>query len=89
MSISLFLPANLSKLAKGKDWFEVNGKTVGECLNQLVRLAPIMKNVLFCESGDKLTWTFKVFVNQESIDAEGLAMKLEDGDEIEIKTTLH
>ncbi len=89
MSINLFLPANLSKLAKGKDWFEVNGKTVGECLTQLVKLAPTLKNVLFCESGDKLTWTFKVLVNQESTDAEGLATKLEDGDEIEIKTTMH
>ncbi len=89
MSVNLFLPASLSKLAKGKDWFEVNGKTVGECLNQLVNLAPVLRNVLFCEEGDKLTWAFKVLVNQESTDAEGLETKLEDGDEIEIKTTLH
>ncbi len=89
MSTNLFLPANLSKLAKGKDWFEVNGKTVGECLNQLVNLVPALKNVLFCESGEKLSWTFKVVVNQESTDAEGLATKLADGDEIEIKTTMH
>ncbi len=89
MSINLFLPANLSKLAKGKDWFEVNGKTVGECLNQLVSLVPALKNVLLSESGDRLSWTFKVLVNQDSTDAEGLATKLEDGDEIEIKTTLH
>ncbi len=89
MSINLFLPANLSKLAKGKDWFKVNGKTVGECLIQLVNLVPTLKNVLFCESGDRLSWTFKVLVNQESTDAEGLATKLDDGDEIEIKTTLH
>ncbi len=89
MSINLFLPANLSKLAKGKDWFEVNGKTVGECLNQLVGLVPALKNVLLSESGDRLSWTFKVLVNQDSTDAEGLATMLEDGDEIEIKTTLH
>ncbi len=89
MGIKLFLPTNLSKLAKGKDWFEVNGKTVGECLNQLVNLVPALKNVLYCESGDKLSWTFNVLVNQESTDAEGLATRLADGDEIEIKTTLH
>ncbi len=89
MSVNLFLPANLSKLANGKDWFEVNGMTVGECLNQLVNLVPTLKNVLFCESGDKLTWTFKVLVNQENTDEDGLATKLEDGDEIEIKTILH
>ncbi len=89
MSINLFLPANLSKFAKGKHWFEVNGKTVGECLNQLLNIVPALKSVLFCEEGDKLSWAFKVLVNQESTDAEGLATKLEDGDEIEIKTTLH
>ncbi len=89
MSIKLFLPASLSNLGNGKDWFEVDGKTVGECLYQLVSLVPALKNVLFCESGNKLTWTVKALVNQESIDAEGLATKLEDGDEIQIKTTMH
>jgi molybdopterin converting factor small subunit len=89
MSIKLFLPASLSNSAKCKDWFEVNGKTVGECLDQLVSLVPALKNVLFSESGDRLSWTFKVLVNQDSADAEGLATKLEDGDEIQVKTTLH
>ncbi len=88
MSIKLFLPASLSNVAKCNDWFEVSGKTVGECLNQLVNVVPELKNVLLC-AGDKLTWTIKVLVNQESIDAAGLATKLEDGDEIQIKTTMH
>ncbi len=89
MGINLFLPANLSKFAKGKDWFEVEGKTVGECLNQLVSFVPTLRNVLLCGSGDKLNWAFKVLVNREETDAKGLETKLEDGDEIEIKTTMH
>ena len=89
MCIKLFLPASLSNVAKCNDWFEVGGRTVGECLDQLVNLVPELKYALFCESGDKLTWTIKVLVNQESADAEGLATKLEDGDEIQIKTTMH
>ncbi len=89
MGINLFLPANLSKFANGKDWFEVKGKTAGECLNQLVSFVPTLRNVLFCDSGDKLNWTFKILVNREDTDAEGFATKLEDGDEIEIKTTMH
>jgi len=87
MSIKLFLPVSLSNLAKGKDWFEVNGKTVGECLNQLVSLAPVMKEALFLE--DRLCPTIKVSVNQESVDAEVLTKELKDGDEIEIKTERH
>jgi len=66
------LTPRASYLAKGKDFFEVNGRTVGECLNQLVSLVPVMKETLFYESG-RLVPTIKVLVNQESDDAEGLA----------------
>ncbi len=88
MSVKLFLPASLSYLAKGKDLFEVDGKTVGECLDQLVSLVPVMKNVLFYDSG-RLQPTIKVLIDQESTDAEVLAKELEDGDEIQIKTDRH
>jgi molybdopterin converting factor small subunit len=84
MSIKLFLPKSLSHLSKGKDLFEVNGRTVGECLNELVGLVPVMKETLFYESG-RLVPSIKVLVNQESTDVEGLAKELKDGDEIQIK----
>ena len=88
MSIKLFLPKSLSHLSKGKDLFEVNGRTVGECLNQLVGLVPAMKEALFYELG-RLVPGIKVLVNQESTDAEGLARELKDGDEIQIKIDRH
>jgi molybdopterin converting factor small subunit len=88
MSIKLFLPKSLSHLSKGKDLFEVNGRTVGECLNELVGLVPVMKETLFYESG-RLVPSIKVLVNQESTDVEGLAKKLKDGDEIQIKIDRH
>jgi molybdopterin converting factor small subunit len=87
MSIKLFLPTSLSYLAKGKDLFEVNGRTVGECLNELVSLVPVMKEALFL--GKRLQPTIEVLVNQESTDADGLAKKLKDGDEIHIKMNRH
>lgn len=89
MSVKLFLPRSLNYLAEGKDLFEVNGRTVGECLDQLVNLVPAMEKVLFYDSRDRLQPTIKVLVNEESADAEGLARKLNDGDEIEIKTERH
>jgi molybdopterin converting factor small subunit len=88
MSIKLFLPTSLSHLSKGKDLFEVNGRTVGECLNELVGLVPVMKETLFYESG-RLVPSIKVLVNQESTDVEGLAKELKDGDEIQIKIDRH
>jgi molybdopterin converting factor small subunit len=88
VSIKLFLPAGLSYLAKGKELFEVNGSTVGECLNQLVSLFPVMKEALFL--GKRLQPTIEVLVNQEeSADAEVLAKELRDGDEIHIKMNRH
>ena len=88
MSIKLFLPKSLSHLSKGKDLFEVNARTVGECLNELVGLVPVMKETLFYESG-RLVPGIKVLVNQESTDVEGLAKELKDGDEIQIMMDRH
>ncbi len=88
MSATVFLPPNLSHLAKGKDSFEVNGETADECLKQLVERVPEIKKALFYGSG-RLDPTIKVLVNGESVDAEGLAGKLADGDEIYIKLNRH
>jgi molybdopterin converting factor small subunit len=87
MSVKLFLPKGLSYLAKGTDFFEVDGRTVGECLDQLVSFVPATKEALFL--GDRLHPTIKVSVNQESIDAEVLAKQLNDGDEIQIELERH
>jgi molybdopterin converting factor small subunit len=84
MSIKLFLVDRLSNLAKGKDMFEVNGKTLGECLNHLVSLAPAMKQALFYGSGKELQDNIKVLVNKKNAEAEGLEKKIIDGDVIYI-----
>jgi len=85
MSIKLYLTGNLRNLTKGKkDLFEVNGKTVGECLDHLVSLAPAMKRALFYESGDALYDNVKVLVNRKGVDQEGLEKKINDGDVIYI-----
>lgn len=87
MIIKLFLSDSLSNITKGKDLFQVNGRTVGECLHHLVTLAPVMKEALFLE--DRLYPTIKVSVNQESLDGEVLAKPLKDGDEIYIELDRH
>lgn len=89
MSIKLFLSSNLTCLAKGKEVFEVKGETLGECLNNLVSLFPVMKNTLLSESGEKVLPGVNLQVNQESADAEGLAKKVKDGDEIRVMLKRH
>jgi molybdopterin converting factor small subunit len=88
MSITLWLSANLSRVAKGTEGFEVDGETVGECVNELVSLVPAMRNALFY--GSRLNANVQVQVNKESVDeTERLARKVKDGDEIRIMLKGH
>lgn len=88
MSIRLRLSSRLSYLAKGKDLLDVNGKTVADCLDDLVRLFPAMKRALFYGTGG-LDPHVKVLVNKESAGAEGLERKVKDNDEIHIEMKTH
>ncbi|MDD5206649.1 MAG: MoaD/ThiS family protein [Desulfobacterales bacterium] len=81
MSIKLHLPSRFYYLYEGRDVREVEGKTVAECLDELVRIIPIMKKALSYASG-ALDPDIKVLVNQERVGKEGLARKVNDGDDI-------
>jgi len=81
MSIRLYLPSRFYYLWEGKDVLDVTGKTVAECLDDLVRLIPLMKKALSYESG-ALDPHIKVLVNQGDVGEEGLARKVHDGDRI-------
>lgn len=82
MSIKLNLPSRFYYLWEGMGVLDVTGKTVAECLDELVRIFPLMKKALSYESG-ALDPHIKVLVNQEDVgEEEGLARKVNDGDEI-------
>jgi len=83
MSVILWLSANLSRLAKGKEGFEVDGETVGECINDLVSIVPAMRDTIFL--GSRLSPNVQVEVNKQSLDEEErLTKKVNDGDEIRL-----
>jgi len=81
MSITLYLPSRFYYLWEGKEVLDVTGKTVAECLDDLIRLKPLMKKALSYESG-ALDPHIKVLVNQGDVGEEGLARKVHDGDQI-------
>ena len=81
MSIKLYLPSRFNYLWEGKDVLDVTGKNVAECLDDLVRLIPSIKNALSYKSG-ALDPHIKVLVNQKDVGSQGLARKVHDGDEI-------
>ena len=81
MSITLYLPSRFYYLWEGREALDVTGKTVAECLDELVRLIPLMKKALSYASG-ALDPHINVLVNQEGLGAEGLGRRVHDGDEI-------
>lgn len=83
MSVILWLSANLKRLAKGKEGFEVDGETTGECINNLISIVPAMRDTIFL--GSQLSPNVQVEVNGQSVnEEERLAKKVNDGDEIRL-----
>ncbi len=83
MSTTLWLSKNLSRIAKGMEGFEVDGETVGECLDDLIRIVPGMKDTLFYQSA--LNRAVEVQVNRKRVEeGDRLTKSVKDGDEIRI-----
>jgi molybdopterin converting factor small subunit len=83
MSVILWLSPNLKRLAKGKEGFEVDGETTGECINDLISIVPAIRDTIFL--GSRLSPNVQVEVNRQSIDEEErLTNKVNDGDEIRL-----
>ena len=88
MTKILWLSKNLSRLSKGTEGFEVDGETVGECLNELITLIPAMRNAIFYQT--RLNANVEVQINKKNIGpAERLTKKVKDGDEIRIMLRGH
>ncbi len=83
MAKTLWLSANLSRLAKGTEGFEVDGETVGECIDDLVSIVPALRETIFL--GSWLNPNVQVEVNKKAVDAEeSLNLKVSDGDEVRV-----
>jgi molybdopterin converting factor small subunit len=65
----------------------VNGSTVGECLDYLVRQFPKLKRALFDRHG-RLHHHLNIYVNQASAYPEELARPVKDGDKLHIVMTI-
>lgn len=71
------------KYTNGQQIVEVSGTTVGECLGDLVKQFPRIKEALFM-ADEKLNEYLDIYVNQESTYPEVLAKPVRDGDELYI-----
>ncbi len=81
MAVDLHVHTTHMQFTEGREVITLEGKTVGDCLNQLVRQYPGMEKALFVKK-DKLLNTVEVYVNNASAYPEELAKPVNDGDNI-------
>ena len=83
MSIKINIHRTHRQFTNGLDIVEVDGNTVGGCLDNLVRQFPDMEKVLFNKKG-KLVNVIEIYVNLKSAYPGELAKQVKDGDNIHI-----
>ena len=83
MSVEIHIPQFLQHLARDVKIVEVNGRTVGECLNDLVKQFPKLEARLFDKNGELLKYLV-VLVNGESAYPEELVQPVNDRDKLHI-----
>ncbi len=83
MTVKLYIAPHLQQYAGNKAMVEVEGRQVGECLDQLIKLFPDMERMLFDEKG-KLLPQVVIYVNLADAYPEELAKAVEDGDEVHV-----
>ncbi len=83
MSIKINIPSYMQSFTDNMRIVEVNGSTVGECLNHLVKQFPGIKKRLFSKKGN-LFENIIISINGESAYLEQLAKPVKDGDDLNI-----
>ena len=87
MPVNVHIHLTHRQFTNGQDVVAVQGTTVGECLNHLVRLYPGMEKALFAKK-DKLLNVVEVFVNHAAAYPNELKKPVTDGDEINLLVML-
>jgi molybdopterin converting factor small subunit len=80
IKIDMFYP-HMQEYAGNRKTVNVEGQTVGECLQDLAKQYPGVEKFVFDEKGKYLKHVF-VYVNAESASKAGLKDPVKDGDEI-------
>ena len=87
MSIKVNIHKTHRQFTHGQELVDVDGKTVGECLNDLTAKYPGIKNKIFDTNG-KLRNIIEIYLNAESAYPDELLKPARDGDELSITILL-
>ncbi|MFC2038768.1 hypothetical protein ACFLUG_03245 [Chloroflexota bacterium] len=93
MGKNIYLKGSLTSLAKNIDAIKVRGKTMGECLSELVTELPKLKDKLFYNEADGevlavngiLRPHVEIRINGQRANQGGLVQKVRSRDKIEIR----
>ena len=83
MSIKININPLLKQYTNNQSVVEVNGDTVGQCLDLLAKQFPGIEKGLFNKNGKLLNYV-DIYVNGESTHPEELAKPVKEGDELHI-----
>lgn len=83
MSVKIHIHSTHRRFTEGREVVAVEGKTVGECLDHLVRQFPDMQKAIFAKK-DKLHNIVEVYLNHASAHPNELPKPVQDGDEIHL-----
>ena len=83
MPVKVHIHATHRQFTNGQEVVEVEGKTVGECLNHLILQFPGMEKAIFARK-DKLHNIVEVYLNHASAHPNELVKPVRDGDEIHL-----
>lgn len=81
MSVEISIPPSLQHLVNDIKIIEVSGRTIRECLDDLVTQFPQIKSQLFGQ-GMKLRKGLSIYINGEATDIKELAKPVNDGDKL-------
>lgn len=87
MSVKVSLHRTHRQFTGGLEVVEVQGETVGECLDHLAQEYPGIGEALFQKKG-KLKNHIEVFLNLKTTYPQELAVRVKDGDEIHVAVML-
>jgi molybdopterin converting factor small subunit len=83
MAITVNIHKTHRQFTNGSEVVAVEGKTVGECLNHLIKQFPGMEKALFAKK-DKLLNNVEIYLNHSTAYPNELAKPVKDGDEIHL-----
>jgi molybdopterin synthase sulfur carrier subunit len=87
MSVKVHIHTTHRQFTNGLEVVDVEGSTVGDCLNHLIQQYPGMEKALFAKK-DKLRNNVEIYLNHASAYPNELVKPVKDGDVIHLVTML-